>query len=859
MRPLATKNAPKQLLEQSRNGALAGLRVVEMVDNDAALAGKLLADLGAEVIKIENPHKDRSDAQGPFLNGRGETDQSLRWLSCNLSKQRLQLDVATKGGRADLVELLSTVDIFLESSPPGYLAGLGLDYSAWRKPNPGLVMVSITPFGQSGPYSGFAGDDLVLWAMGGMLYVTGEEDRPPLQPSVPQAYLVAGVQAALTAMIAHTYSRRTGLGQHVDLSVQACIPWVAQTAPDYWPCFRGIQRRGGTGWSVPSEVEPDGLRRTTTWRCRDGFVCAYLMAGGPAEKMNAALFQWMREEGCKPAAVEGVSWDYFGLRRIKQSLIDAIEAQMAKFFRKLDKDRLFREGQKRGVMVYPLTDIAEVLANEQLQSRHYWSEVTLADDKRATVPARWARFSLTPLEDAAFPCDLGRHSSELIKSLQGAPPSRVKEIDQRSGCRPAQPFDGLVVADFSWAVAGPLTTKYLAEHGATVVRVESCDPKSMDIVRSVPPYYNDDPSLESSGLFHRLNLNKLSLGLDLGSSGGRELARRLVLRADVVVENFRRGVMKKWGLDYACLSQMNPALIYLSSTNLGQTGPMSDYGGFGNLLTAYAGFYSLTGWQDRGPLPLPGAYTDYLAPILSSLALIAALRYRDRTGKGQYIDISQMECGLQMLGLPLMQQPSEGGSWPRMGNRSLYACPHGVFPCLGQDRWCAISIQGDRQWKACLEALGSPEALDSERFSTTAGRVENQDALEREMAAITSTLPAEVLMQTLQKHGVSAGLAASSQDLFEDPQLNSRGYYQKISHPLIGDQWVMQSPAVFASTPQLNRRHAPCLGQDNEAVCKELFGMTPNEFKNLAGMGAFGQWTSSNQAPFLSTDKGGGR
>ena len=814
---------------------LAGLKVVELVDNDAALGGKLLADLGAEVLKIEDPARRQSRGQAPCAAAANGEAASLAWISCNLGKQSLQLDLDSDQGRAALAGLLAAADVFLESTPPGYLAGLGLGYRALRSANPGLVMVSVTPFGLHGPYSRFAGDDLVLWALGGMSFITGDEQRPPLNISAPQAWRLAGGQAALAAMIALAHCRRTGNGQRVDLSVQACIPWVAQIAPDYWPCYGEVQRRGGTGWTIPSEVAPEGLRRTTLWPCRDGHVCAYIIAGGPAEKMNAALFKWMREEGFDPPGVDGVSWDYFGMRRLQQEVIDGIESKMAGFFLKLDKEHLFRGGQKRGVMVYPVSGLDEILANPQLADRGYWSEVALPGGGQAKVPNRWVHLERTPLGGAAPAPALNEHETGLLerwkKAKRGASAPRPEA---------SQPFKGLLVADFSWAVAGPLTTRYLAEHGATVVRVESCDPKSMDIVRLVPPYYDDRPSLESAGLFHRLNINKLSLGLDLSNPGGREVARQLALRADVVVENFRTGVMAKWGLDYQSLRRDNPGLTYLSSTNLGQTGPMSRYGGFGNLLTAYAGFYALTGWQDGEPLPLPGAYTDYITPVLSGIALIAALEHRQKTGQGQNIDVSQMECGLQMLGLPLLHQSALGRDWPRRGNRSPEACPHGVFPCAGQDRWCAIAVGNDMQWQALQEVLGSPESLAEQALATMAGRKEHEESLERRLAEITVAMEAEPLMVSLQERGVPAGIVANSEDIFKDPQLTSRGFYQKMQHPLLGDRWIMQSPALFELTPQMMNRHAPCLGQDNLKVCTEILNMPQAIVERLAALGAFG-------------------
>ncbi|MCF8042503.1 MAG: CoA transferase [Desulfarculaceae bacterium] len=832
-------------------GLLAGLRVVELMDNDASLGGKILADLGAEVLKIEDPRRDSARQKAPVVRGRGGESAGLAWISCNLGKQSLQLDLESDQGRHSLAGLLEVADVFLESTPPGHLSRLGLDFPGLRRANPGLVMVSVTPFGQDGPYSRFAGEDLVLWALGGMLFITGDEQRPPLGTSAPQAWRLAGAQSALAAMIALAHRRRTGQGQQVDLSVQACIPWVAQIAPDYWPCYGEVQSRGGTGWTIPSEIEPGGLRRTTLWPCRDGHVCAYIIAGGPAEKMNAALFRWMREEGFDPPGVEGVSWGYFGMRRLGQELIDSIEAKMAGFFLKLDKERLFREGQKRGVMVYPVTSLAEIMANEQLADRGYWSGVTLPDGRYAKVPNRWVHLERTPLGEAAPAPGMDEHDPGL--------PERWKRTEC-GGTAPEpearQPFEGLLVADFSWAVAGPLTTRYLAEHGATVVRVESCDPKSMDIVRLVPPYYDDQPSMESAGLFHRLNVNKLSLGLDLGTPEGREVARQLALRADVVVENFRAGVMAKWGLDYESLRKENPGLLYLSSTNLGQTGPMSRYGGFGNLLTAYAGFYSLTGWPSGEPLPLPGAYTDYITPVLSAVALIAALGHREKTGQGQHLDVAQMECGLQMLGLPLLQEAALHRDWPRRGNRSPDACPHGVFPCAGQDRWCAIAVSDDQQWQVLQEVLGSPAALADEALATMAGRMACQESLERDLAEITAGWQAEQLMARLQERGVPAGLVANSKDIFKDPQLASRGLYQKVRHPLMGERWIMQSPALFGRTPQVMTRHAPCLGQDNLKVCTEILDMPLTLIDKLAASGAFGAQAETGRIAAVSSGLG---
>lgn len=815
--------------EKDGQAALANYRVLDLTDEKGFLCGKILADLGADVIKIERGG-----------GGRAEGCDSIYWPSYNVNKRGMTIDLESHAGKSTFRKLVRTAHFVVESAEPGYLSKLGLGYHALKKINPALVMVSITPFGQDGPYSRYKGSDLVCWAMGGMVYVTGDEGRAPIRVSSPQAYAVAGANAAVGALIAHYQRERTGQGQYVDISIQACIPWVAQTAPDYWPCFQGILRRAGDSFTIPSEVCAKGLRRRLVWPCRDGFICAYLIAGGPAQRMNAALGKWMKEEGIVVKEIDEFSWDYFDLRRVPQEFIDRIEACLQRFFMKYRKEELFEQGQKRGVMVYPVSRISELLQNPQLRARDFWVQVGDPNhDGFMTYPGAWAKMSQTPCKVVCSVPRQGEHNTEILRDLKNSPKD-VAEGYRKKEAGVRQPFEGLLVVDFSWAVAAPIVTKLLAEHGATVIKVESPRPEYMDIVRTTPPYMDDEPDIDRSGLFLRLCPNKLGTAIDMSHPKGREIVRRLVAKADIVVENFRSKVLERWGLDYKEIVETKPDIIVLSSTNLGQTGPYSWMAGFGNLLTGYTGFYHLTGWDDRGPVPLPGAYTDYVSPLFATAALIAALDYRRKTGKGQHIDISQVECGLQLLAPAILSYTLNGKEPERMGNRSLRVCPHGVFRCKGEDRWCAIAVHDGGEWESFKRALGDPPWTGDDKFKTLARRKKNEDRLESLIEEYTIEHTDREVMELLQSHGVPAGMVQSSKDLFEDPQFRFRGLYKELDHPKVGRHFTLKEPFILSKTPSDLHRAAPCLGQDKELVCKEIIGLSDDEFDRLMAEGVLG-------------------
>lgn len=397
-------------------------------------------------------------------------------------------------------------------------------------------------------------------------------------------------------------------------------------------------------------------------------------------------------------------------------------------------------------------------------------------------------------------------------------------------------LEGVKVADFTWVAAGPLTMSYLAQCGATVVKVESG--KTPDNLRLFPPSKDGTAGVNRSLVFSSENAGKLGMTVNLNHPRGIEVAKRLIAWADIVAENYRPGTIEKWGLGYDDLKRINPSVIMFRCSAQGQTGPDAGMGATGITLQSLSGYTFLTGWPDRDPTPPWGAYTDLTAPALGAAMLIAALDYRARTGKGQYLDLSQYEAGLHYLAPAILDYFVNGRCATRSGNSCPYAAPHGVYRCAGDDRWCAIAVFNDADWKAFCEAIGKPEWINDPRFNTVVERKENEEQLNSLIQEWTINHTAEEVMTLLQGHGISAGVVENSADLFQDPQIKERQLFKQLEHDEIG--WVTHRGIGFklSKTPCELSMLGPRLGQHTEYVCRQFLGISDEEFVHLINEGA---------------------
>ncbi len=401
-----------------------------------------------------------------------------------------------------------------------------------------------------------------------------------------------------------------------------------------------------------------------------------------------------------------------------------------------------------------------------------------------------------------------------------------------------RPLEGIKILDFMWVMAGPASTRILADYGAEVVRIES--PTRIDTARTLSPYKDNTLGPDSSGLFNNCNAGKLGLVLDLKSPRAKEVISDLVRWADVVTESFSPRAMRGFGLDYDVLRAIKPDIVMLSSCLMGQTGPLAGIAGFGNMAAAISGFHNLTGWPDRPPAGPFGAYTDYVSPRFAAVAILAALDHRRRTGEGQYIDLSQAESSLHFLGPALLDYTVNGRCDERAGNTDPRFAPHGVYPAAGEDQWVAIVCRDDREFASLCDTMSRDELASDHRFARAAERLNHRAELDELVAAWTRTLAPEVVEKTLQARAVAAHRVQNSSEILADRQFQYRKHFVELEHPTLSHFTVEGPRALLSRTPAEARRSAPTLGQDNAYVLEKILGYSEQRIIDLVVAGLFG-------------------
>lgn len=808
---------------------LSPYRVLDLTDEGALLCGQILGDMGADVIVVEPPEGARARAIGPFHHGEQHPDRSLTWWSLNRNKRAVTIDLQSEEGRDRLRDMIRDADFVLESFTPGYLDGLGLGYNELSGINPRLVMVSITPFGQEGPKSRWASADLTAWASAGVMAMCGDDDRPPLGLTVPQAYLHAGAEAAVGALVAHAARERDGIGQHVDVSAQtaAMMSTQATVLSTGWGDAELLRMAGG--------VKFGGIPLRFVNPAKDGYVSVTFLFGSAIGPFSRRLMEVLCEEGFVDEATRDKDWiQYTTLLMSGQEPLSELNRcidAIARFTSSHTKDDLFRMGMNRGLLIVPVATVEDVARSEQLAGRDFWATVEHPElGETHTYPGAFAKFSETPLTTRHRPPLLGEHNEELAR--EAARPKH--STPSAAPATRALPLEGVKVLEFMWVIAGPWGTRYLADYGATVVKVEST--KRVDTLRTLSPFKDRVPGAERSGAYATVNAGKLGITLNLTDPKGLEVALKLAGWADVITESFAPGAMKKFGLDYESVCRNNPGVIMLSSCLNGQSGPERDLAGFGTMGQQLAGFGGLAGWPDRAPAGAPGAYTDYIAPKFTAAAILAALDHRRRTGKGQYIDLSQGETSMNFLCSALLDYTVNGEIAERRGNTSPGFAPHGAYPALGEDRWVAIVSTNDAQWQGLCRAVGAPLSDDA-RFASLASRIEHREALDAVIGMWTATRDVGEIERLLQAEAVPVHRVATSADAFADPQLQAREHIVMVEHAELGSVPIENSRMRFSATPARVTAPGPTFGQHNQQVLTEILGLNDDEFVDLLAAG----------------------
>ena len=779
---------------------LHGVRVVDLAGEPAAMTGRILADLGADVVRVVPAGGDPLAELPPF-----GPHGSLRQLAWNAGKSVVSVD-----GPDDprLRELLAGADVVV--CTPAWPGVVEVDPAA----APEASWVLVTPFGLDGPRAHWKASDLGVMASTGNMYCTGDPDRAPVRCTEPTAWSHLGPEAAFAALTALA----SGRPQVVDVSAQEVVMIASIGHVGRFPRTKNRGKRSGANIGVTREI----------WPCADGFV-SFGLRGGKARVPNLqTITRLVAEDGIEAPALEKRDWTAYDHNRASPEELEAISAPIAEYFRRHTMAELYETACATNLMLAPANSPPQLTGSAQLEARGFFVPFgEVARFPRSFVITTGPDDAVTrPGPSDAHTCT---GTGEAVWTARPAPaPGPGADAPRRRA------WEGTKLIEFGAGAAGPIALRYFAEHGATVIRVESRS--RPDFLRTYGLVPGNPCGLEGSDMFDSLNVGKLGVTLNLKHPEGVALAKRLVQWADGLAENFAPRAMRSFGLDYASLVRDKPDLVMVSSCLQGQTGPHKDYPGFGGQGSALGGYNFLTGWPDREPLGPYGTITDSLAPRFVASALAAALLYRRRTGRGVHLDVSQVEAAVYSLSPWVLDYVVNGHVQSRMGNRSVRCAPHGAFPCTGEERWVAIACWDDYDWQALAAAMGL-DAETTARFANSSDRFAAQDEVEKLLAEWTQVRSQLEVAEHLQAAGVEAVPVADLGDASGDPQLHHRGHFVTLEHPCMGECGYERNGFRLSDASAGFDRPSAVLGQHNEYVLGEILGLGSAEQRRLADEG----------------------
>jgi crotonobetainyl-CoA:carnitine CoA-transferase CaiB-like acyl-CoA transferase len=796
---------------------LSCYRVIDLSDERGLFCGHVLAQLGADVIHVEPP---------------GGLPRTPTWVAYARGTRSVVLDLDDGADRARFEDLVRTADALVESADVGTWEARGLGYDELSAINPALVWVSITAFGSHGPKAGYAATDLIVQAAAGSVDLCGPLGRPPLRTAGVTAWAHAGAEAAGGALIALAEARRSGLGQRVEVSAQRAKNLTAFFMLQAERTGNKRLKRTGSGFQMV------GVNFPFIWPCADGFVSLTVALDRGNRPFLDRLIAYMREEGAIDEDLAAVEWTTY-LRSVRSGDLPNTDLQrladsIADFLAARRKADLMAAALDRRLLLVPVSTFEDMLESPQLAGRSFWRDEQTADGRAVRLPAHLVREATGAVPEAAVSTPAptpGQHSAEVLADTR-APVAAAPE--RRDPAGPA-PLAGLKVLDMMWVMAGPTSTGVLAQYGATVVRVENA--ARIDTVRLLAPYYGGKAGRETSLPFGSINAGKLSVTLDPNHPEAREVILDLVRWADIVTESFSPKAMKAWGLDYESLRRVKPDLIMLSSCLFGQDGPYSLMAGYGTMGAAIGGMIQPTGWPDQPPAGPYGAYTDACSPRISVAALLAAVEHRRLTGRGVYLDQSQIEASLHYMAPAIADHQLNGTTWDRLGNDDREMSPHGIYPAAGDDEWVAIAVRHEADWQVLAKEIGRGDLAGGELADVDARRARRAE-IDAAISAWTSARPPAEAEAALQALGVPAHAVVHAGS-GSDPQLEHLGHVVTVRHHGQEDRIVERTRIDLTRTPPVPS-HVPAIGEHTEHVLRDLLGYAEDRIAGLRSAGALG-------------------
>lgn len=859
--------------EADAPGFLDGIRVLEIGSELGEYCGKVLAGLGADVVRVEAPGGDDTRLIGPFVDDEPHPDRSLYFWHYNFGKRSITLDLDSPDGQERFSRLAEQADVLLDSRPRDYLDQRGVGYRTLSAANAGLIHARISPFGDTGPWADYAASDLVHLALGGVMMNCGYDpdphgryETPPVAPQMWQSYQIAGEMAAMSILAALLHRRDSGTGQQLSTSVHQAVSQNTETDVPDWVFLRQTHHRLTCRHSTTTSRSP-ALSPTKDGR----YLLPYRTYVRTQNDEWDSTVTLLRRYGME-ADLDAPRYatDYRDTEEARTHLAAQVDLLVGRLM--FDRD-LWREAQELDMPWTPIRRPEENAVDDHWLQRGSFFDVHHPElDRSFTyVGAKWVTEGL-PWRRGPRPPLVGEHDDDVDRDWLSSPRppavttprrDRVPRLSQRG--RPF-PLTDVRVVDLSWMLASAGAGRFLSSMGADVIKVEHLsrpDRMRFSPLGACPPGGREErdratgplPTPTSTGItgdpnrsgsFMEINAGKRAISLNLKNPSAREILEELIAGADLVVEGFSPGTMKRMGLGYDRLRELKSDIIYVQQSGLGELGTYGRARTFGPSAQAISGISDMSGLPE--PFPPAGigySYLDWFGAYNMATAMLAALHRREVTGLGCHIDASQGETGLYLTGTSVLDHSVNGRRWNRYGNRSPYqpAAPHGAYPTAGTDRWIAISSFSDAHWHALVDTLGEAGLGRDPRFATLTSRIEHHDELDALIGAATLSWEPFALMTELQGRGVPAGVCQTAEDRVEsDPQLAHLGWTVELDQADLGRWPVKEHPTSFSESPTyiggLWNRSGPSYGQDTEQVLSELLGLDAQALDQLRKAGA---------------------
>ena len=787
--------------------ALEGVRVLDLSQGIAGpMAARMLGDFGADVIKVEAAGGDPARTLSPLLDEGPVSERSLLFAYLNWNKRGLTLDLESAKGRETIEALVRNSDIVIESFKPGTLARWGMSPQQMMEWNPRVVVTSVTDFGQEGPYAQYTGSDLVQQAMSGIMQISGDADRAPLKHGLNQAYFCAGLNAAYAALAAHCAAERDGIGDHVDLSVQECLVSELVTCETYYTFMGAVQGRR-LAVQDPYSGAPVATRK------------GYLSFQASLTVPNETFADIFRNDALRDPKFASNKQRSKHVEEVRVLVAESVKDRVAK--------ELFLEGSHKRALMGVVQTAPDLLECEQLAERQFFVDVAHPTGHTFRFPGELARMSVTPTAVRRRAPRLGEHTQEVLAEL--AANAKPASANGATVATPRLPLEGLRVLDLATVIAVPYMAGILSDLGAEVIKIES--PHKLDPTRQgvLTTYLDNDTRVDGinlSGMFNVVNRGKRSMVLDMAQPEGKQVLRELVARSDIIVNNFTPRVMSGWGLGDEELRRINPKIICLSNTGYGATGPWRKFPSQGTTLEVTMGIASYTGYRGDKPWKVGQSYPDFLACWTGLAAIFAALRHVRRTGEGQAVDLGMYQVGAALIPEALLQYQLDGTQPQRIGNEDELHVPSNAYPCAGDDRWVALTVETDAKWQALAGWMKREGLAVDPGWATESARREHRQEVDALVARWVRDKDAFALMHRLQAAGIACGPVMNNRDLLLDEHLRFRGFHERVELPQpMGVRPIMGRPWKLARRTVRIRKPGPRYGEDGRAILRDVLQM----------------------------------